>query len=142
MLFTHLQYIASLIRMEKSKEETEKMETKVMKCIMCPMGCEMTVTMENGKFISVTGNTCPRGARYAETEVTDPRRMLTTTVRVEGGLLPLLPVVSADVLPKGKIADCVAYLRNVIVQAPVKAGDVIIPDILGLGVDIVASRDM
>ena len=128
--------------MEKSKEETEKMETKVMNCIMCPMGCEMTVTMEHGKFISVTGNSCPRGARYAETEVTDPRRMLTTTVRVEGGLLPLLPVVSADVLPKGKIADCVAYLRNVIVQAPVKAGDVIIPDILGLGVDIVASRDM
>ena len=128
--------------MEKSKEETEKMERKVMNCIMCPMGCEMTVTMENGKFISVTGNTCPRGARYAETEVTDPRRMLTTTVRIEGGLLPLLPVVSADVLPKGKIADCVAYLRNVIVQAPVKAGDVIIPDILSLGVDIVASRDM
>ena len=128
--------------MEKSKEETEKMKTKVMNCIMCPMGCEMTVTMENGKFISVTGNTCPRGARYAETEVTDPRRMLTTTVRIEGGLLPLLPVVSADVLPKGKIADCVAYLRNVIVQAPVKAGDVIIPDILSLGVDIVASRDM
>ena len=128
--------------MEKSKEETEKMETKVMNCIMCPMGCEMTVTMENGKFISVTGNTCPRGARYAETEVTDPRRMLTTTVRVEGGLLPLLPVVSADVLPKGKIAECVAFLRKVTAEAPVKAGDVIVHDILGLGVDIVASRDM
>ena len=70
------------------------METKVMNCIMCPMGCEMTVTLENGKFVSVTGNTCPRGAKYAETEVTDPRRMLTTTVRIRGGLLPLLPVVS------------------------------------------------
>ena len=60
---------------------------------MCPMGCEMTVTLENGKFVSVTGNSCPRGARYAETEVTDPRRMLTTTVQIKGGLLPLLPVV-------------------------------------------------
>ena len=57
------------------------METKVMNCIMCPMGCEMTVTLENGKFAGVTGNSCPRGAKYAETEVTDPRRMLTTTVR-------------------------------------------------------------
>ena len=118
------------------------METKVMNCIMCPMGCEMTVTLEEGKFAGVTGNSCPRGARYAETEVTDPRRMLTTTVRIRGGLLPLLPVVSADVLPKGKVTDCAAYLRNVIVEAPVKAGDVIVPDILGLGVDIVASRDM
>lgn len=124
------------------RKETEKMKTKVMNCIMCPMGCEMTVTMENGKFISVTGNTCPRGAKYAEMEVTDPRRMLTTTVRIAGGLLPLLPVVSADVLPKGKIAECVEYLRNIVVQAPVKAGDVIVPNILGLGVDIVASRDM
>ena len=118
------------------------METKVMNCIMCPMGCEMTVTLENGKFADVTGNSCPRGARYAESEVTDPRRMLTTTVRIKGGLLPLLPVVSADVLPKGMIADCAAYLHDVVVEAPVKAGDVIVPDILDLGVDIVASRDM
>lgn len=118
------------------------METKVMNCIMCPMGCEMTVTMEHGKFISVTGNTCPRGAKYAEQEVTDPKRMLTTTVRVHGGLLPLLPVVSADVLPKGRVKDCVDYLRRVEVQAPVQAGDVVVKDILGLGVDILASRDM
>ena len=118
------------------------METKVMNCNMCPMGCEMTVTLENGKFVSVTGNNCPRGAKYAETEVTDPRRMLTTTVRIKGGVLPLLPVVSEDVLPKGKIADCVAYLRDVVVDAPVKTGDVIVQDILGLGINIVASRDM
>lgn len=118
------------------------METKVMNCIMCPMGCEMTVTMEHGKFISVTGNTCPRGAKYAEQEVTDPKRMLTTTVRVHGGLLPLLPVVSADVLPKGRVKGCVDCLRRVEVQAPVQAGDVVVKDILGLGVDILASRDM
>ena len=107
------------------------METKTMNCIMCPMGCELTVTLENGKLVSVTGNSCPRGARYAETEVTDPRRMLTTTIRIKGGLLPLLPVVSADVLPKGKITECVAYLRNISVEAPVKAGDVIVSNILG-----------
>ena len=58
-------------------------ETRVMNCIMCPMGCEMTVTVENGKVIDVKGNTCPRGAKYANDEVTAPKRMLTTTVRIE-----------------------------------------------------------
>lgn len=117
-------------------------ETKVMNCIMCPMGCEMTVTIEEGKVIAVTGNTCPRGPKYAQDEVTAPKRMLTSTIQVEGGLLPLLPVVSATVLPKERILDCAAYLRSVKVQAPIKAGDVVVKDILGLGVDIVASRSM
>ena len=62
------------------------METKVMNCIMCPLGCEMTVTLDDqGRFLSVTGNTCPRGAKYAENEITAPKRMLTTTVRIHGG---------------------------------------------------------
>lgn len=118
------------------------METKVMNCIMCPIGCELTVTLEDGKFASVTGNNCPRGAQYAKDEVTAPKRMLTYTVRIDGGMMPLLPVVSAAVLPKEKIMDCAAYLRGVKVQAPVKTGDVVVKDILGLGVDIIASRDM
>lgn len=117
-------------------------ETKIMNCIMCPMGCEMTVTIEDGKVTDVKGNTCPRGVKYANDEVTAPKRMLTSTVHIEGGLLPLLPVVSASVLPKERILDCAAYLRGVKVQAPVKAGDIIVKDIFGLGVDIVASRDM
>ena len=95
-------------------------ETRVMNCIMCPMGCEMTVTIEDGKVVDVKGNTCPRGAKYAHDEVTAPKRMLTTTVRVEGGMLPLLPVVSETVLPKEKVLDCAAYLRGVTVKAPVK----------------------
>ena len=106
------------------------------------MGCEMTVTIEDGKVVDVKGNTCPRGAKYAHDEVTAPKRMLTTTVRVEGGMLPLLPVVSETVLPKEKVLDCAAYLRGVTVKAPVKTGDVIVEDILGLGVNIIASRDM
>lgn len=117
-------------------------ETKVMNCIMCPLGCELTVTLEDGKFASVTGNTCPRGAKYAQDEVTAPKRMLTYTVKVNGGMLPLLPVVSANVLPKEKVMECAAYLRDIVVEAPVKTGDVIVKDILGLGVDILASRDM
>lgn len=118
------------------------MENRVMNCIMCPMGCEMTVTLENGKFVSVTGNTCPRGAKYAENEIVAPKRMLTTTVHIEGGLLPLLPVVSAAVLPKEKVLACAEALRSITIKAPVKAGDVVIPNILNLGVDILASRSM
>jgi CxxC motif-containing protein len=87
------------------------------------MGCELTVTVEDGAVTNVTGNTCPRGAKYAKDEVTAPKRMLTSTVAIEGGVLPLLPVVSADVLPKERVLDCAAY-------------------ILGLGVNIIASRDM
>lgn len=117
-------------------------ETLVMNCIMCPMGCEMTVTIENGAVTNVTGNTCPRGAKYANDEVTAPKRMLTSTVAVEGGMLPLLPVVSANVLPKERILDCARFLRSVKVTAPIKTGDVVVKDILGLGVDIIASRDM
>ena len=92
------------------------METKVMNCIMCPMGCEMTVTLESGKFVSVTGNTCPRGAKYAETEVTDPRRMLTTTVRIRGGLLPLLPVVLWLAAHMG-----ICFIRIILIKQTIKS---------------------
>lgn len=117
-------------------------ETKQLNCINCPMGCLLTVTLEDGKVVKVEGNTCPRGETYAHQELTDPQRMLTSTVRVEGGALPLLPVVSKSTLPKGRIMDCAEALRSVTVQAPVKTGDVIVSNILGLGVDIIASRDM
>lgn len=117
-------------------------ETKQLNCINCPMGCLLTVTLEDGKVVKVEGNTCPRGETYAHQELTDPQRMLTSTVRVEGGALPLLPVVSKSTLPKGRIMDCAEALRSVAVQAPVKTGDVIVSNILGLGVDIITSRDM
>ena len=117
-------------------------ETKQLNCINCPMGCLLTVTLEDGKVVKVEGNTCPRGETYAHQELTDPQRMLTSTVRVEGGALPLLPVVSKSTLPKGRSMDCAEARRSVAVQAPVKTGDVIVSNILGLGVDIIASRDM
>lgn len=117
-------------------------ETRIMNCIMCPLGCEMTVTIEDGAVTGVTGNTCPRGPKYAHDEVVAPKRMLTSTVRVNGGLLPLVPVVSKTTLPKERILDCAAALRQVIVEAPISEGQVIVENILGLGVDIVASRSM
>ena len=117
-------------------------EEKVFHCIMCPMGCELRAEVEDGAVLSVTGNQCPRGAKYARDEITAPVRMLTATVRVTGGALPLLPVVSKEPLPKGRILDGAAALRQITATAPVHVGDVIASDFLGLGVDIVASRDM
>lgn len=117
-------------------------ETKQMNCIMCPMGCLLTVTLTDGAVTDVKGNTCPRGEIYAHQELTNPQRMLTSTVSVQGGVLALLPVVSKTTLPKGKILACANELRSISVEAPIKTGDVIVSNILGLGVDIIASRDM
>lgn len=117
-------------------------ETKQLNCINCPLGCLLTVTITDGTITNVTGNTCPRGEKYAHQELTNPQRVLTSTVHILGGELPLLPVVSKTTLPKGKILACAAALRSVTVQAPIKTGDVIVSDILGLGVDIISSRDM
>ncbi|EAX47272.1 protein of unknown function DUF1667 [Thermosinus carboxydivorans Nor1] len=111
-------------------------------CIVCPLSCEGEIILEGEQITAVTGFTCPRGQQYAREEVTAPKRMLTTTVRVVGGQLPLLPVVSKGPLPKDKIVACARFLSTVTVTAPVSEGNIICENILGLGVDIVASRDL
>ena len=116
------------------------MEKLTMNCITCPVGCEMTVTVEDGVVINVEGNSGPGGKKYAEVEVVAPKRMLTSTVAITGGLLPLLPVVSQEPLPKNKILACAQELRKVSVEAPIAAGKVICGNILGLGVNIIAAR--
>lgn len=116
------------------------LEKRMMNCITCPIGCEMTVTIDDGVVIEVEGNSCPRGKKYAEVEVVAPKRMLTSTVTITGGLLPLLPVVSQEPLPKNKILDCAKELREIRVEAPIMAGQVICANILGLGVNIIAAR--
>ena len=72
---------------------------KELTCIVCPMGCTLKVTMEGKKVLSVSGNSCPRGAKYAETEMTAPTRVLTSTVRVNGGQIPLCPVRTKGAIP-------------------------------------------
>ncbi len=115
---------------------------KRINCIVCPLGCEITVQMQDDKIIAIKDFSCPRGQAYATEEMTAPKRVLTSTVKIAGGLLPLLPVVSSQPLPKEKVMACAAALRKINIQAPVQQGDIIIPDILGLGVDIIASRSM
>lgn len=110
-------------------------------CIVCPKGCRLHVE-QAGSRLTVSGNSCPRGEQYAREELTHPMRTLTTTVRVTGGLYPRLPVKSRGGLPRERLMEAMARLDRVQVQAPVHVGDVIVADILGTGVDIVATRDM
>lgn len=114
---------------------------KSLVCVSCPLGCPIEVEMENGEVISVTGNTCKRGELYARTEMTHPVRSLTSTVKVEGGVHPVVPVKSASPVPKEKMLDCMKVINSVTVKGPVKIGDVIITDILGTGVNIVATNN-
>ena len=115
---------------------------KELTCIVCPMGCTLRVTMDGGKFVSVTGNSCPRGAKYAETEMTAPRRVLTSTVRVSGGRLPLCPVRTKGDIPKELLFDAMRQLDTLCVQAPVSIGQVLVEDLCGAGIPVIATRNI
>ena len=118
------------------------MKRKELICIGCPMGCPIVVEMEDGKVLSVTGNTCPRGESYARKEVTNPTRIVTTTVRVDGGKVPMINVKTERDIPKDKIFECIAALRGVIMKAPVHIGDIILENVADTGVNIVAAGNV
>ena len=118
------------------------MEVKNLTCINCPMGCPLTIEMEGEQVIQVSGNTCKRGEIYARKEVTNPTRIVTTTVKVANGTSDMVSVKTKEDIPKGKIFDCVKALKNVQVEAPVHIGDVIADNIAETGVDIVATRNI
>ena len=106
------------------------MNTRELTCIGCPLGCAITVTMDGSTVTAVTGNTCPRGDAYARKEVTNPTRIVTSTVRVNGGIYPMANVKTASDIPKGRIFDCVNALKDITVNAPLKIGDVVLSDII------------
>ena len=108
-------------------------------CICCPVGCALTVTIEGDNSVTVTGNRCPRGAAYGEKEVTNPTRIVTSTVRVEG-YPDTVSVKTASDIPKGRIDDCMKALADVTVAAPIHVGDVIVENVADTGVNIVATR--
>lgn len=109
-------------------------------CVACPLGCTITVELNGNEVISVTGNTCKRGEAYAKTEITNPTRSLTSTVKVNGGILPVVPVKSNKPVPKDKMFECMKVINSASVDAPVKIGQVIIENILDTGADIVATN--
>ena len=120
------------------------MEERNLICIGCPMGCPLTVTLEDGKVLSVVGNTCPRGDIYARKEVTNPTRIVTSSVLVTGsksGAKTVSVKTAADV-PKGMIFEVMKALKGVSVPAPVHIGDVLVPDIAGTGVNLIATKEV
>lgn len=118
------------------------MTKREMVCVSCPMGCAITVELDdNNEVISVTGNTCPRGDKYARQECTHPERMLTSTVKVEGGRLPVVPVKSASPIPKEMLFDAMKEVNKVTLKAPVTFGNVAVKDVLGTGIDIVVTNE-
>ena len=109
-------------------------------CIVCPRGCDMTVELgEGGEVISVKGNACKRGAVYASDECTHPRRTVTSTVRLEDGRV--LPVKTASTVPKELVFNIMKEINSMVAKSDLKIGDVIIKDVLGTGVDIVATAN-
>ena len=118
------------------------MNKRELICIGCPMGCPIVVEMEDGKVLSVAGNTCPRGESYARKEVTNPTRIVTTTVRVDGGKVPMINVKTEQDIPKDKIFECIAALRGVTMKAPIHIGDIILENVAGTGVNIVAAGNV
>lgn len=121
--------------------ESNGLETKEFVCIRCPLGCNISVKREGGEIKDITGNTCPRGADYVTRELTDPRRIVTSLVRVKGGELPVVSVKTAADIPKDKIGDCIRALKEIELTAPVCMGDVVLTDVCGTGVDIVATAN-
>lgn len=118
------------------------MEKRELTCIGCPLGCSITVSMENGEILEVTGNTCKRGDIYARKEVTNPTRIVTSTVQVSSGVAPTVSCKTKEDIPKGKIFDVTAALKGVCVKAPVAIGDVVYANVADTGVDMVATKDI
>ena len=110
-------------------------------CIVCPKGCKMVVSNIDGEYI-VEGNTCIRGSKYGVDEVTNPKRVITSTLRLEGSYLNMLPVKTNGPVPKEKMFEVMEVLANIKITAPVSVGDIIVKNVLNTGVDIVSCKTM
>lgn len=115
------------------------METVKLTCVECPVGCSIEVVVENGKAVSVKGNSCPRGKMYAESEVVCPMRVLTTTLRGDNG--KQVPVKTDKPVQKSKLLDLVASVRGIVVKTPTKIGDIVVEN-LSDGANLVVSGNI
>jgi CxxC motif-containing protein len=116
-------------------------QVKRFTCVSCPVGCELSVTVDGGEILSVEGNQCKRGEAYGKSEAVHPERVLTSLVNVAGSEMPV-SVKSAGPLPKELIPAALEQLRAIELSAPVRIGDVVCADVCASGVDIVATRDI
>ena len=111
--------------------------TRELTCIVCPLGCQLTVELNGKEVVKVEGNTCPRGAEYAKNECTNPQRTVTSTVRCEDG--SLVSVKTDRPIPKEKMTECMAIINKAVAKCPISIGDVIISDVFGS--NIVATQN-
>lgn len=118
------------------------MEQKELVCVNCPKGCRITVTLEDGKVKEIRGFSCDKGKQYAAQETTRPMRILTTTVRIEGARLRVLPVITDKEIPLDQMQEAMKQARKITVQAPIKVSDIIVRNFLGTDANLVASRSM
>ncbi len=118
------------------------MKKEEMVCIMCPLGCRLTVILEDNGELLVSGNKCPRGIEYGRQEMTEPLRILTSSVLVKNGDVPLVSVKTNKPVPRKLLNEIMDILRKTSVEAPIKSGDVLIENILDTGADIIATRNV
>ena len=114
---------------------------KNLTCIECPRGCALTVNIENNAVVSVSGNKCPKGREYAVTEIENPLRILTSAVLTCGLSLKMLPVKTDRPIPKGLIMPAMEKIKKVRVNKSLRAGDIVVKNLLNLGINLVATRD-
>ena len=126
---------------------TNAIETLKFNCTTCPSECLLTVEVERdadgvAEVRSVAGNSCPRGDKFAHQELICPMRVLTTTVAVSGGDEALLPVRTAEAIPLALHAQAMDLIRGLVIDAPIRMGDVVLEDLLGTSINLIASMDI
>lgn len=122
---------------------SDRINEKKFICIMCPLGCPVTVKYDDkGSIVQILGASCKKGEAYIKEESTKPIRVLTSTVAINGAAFSRLPVRTSGFIPKDRIFDCMREIQKIKVNAPIKIGDKIIENILGLEVDVMATRDL
>ena len=127
---------------------TNTIETLRFNCTTCPSECLLTVEVKRdadgavAEVHSVIGNSCPRGDTFERQELTCPMRVLTTTVAVSGGDETLLPVRTAEAIPLELHAQAMDLIRDLVVKAPIRMSDVVLPNLLDTGTDLIASMDI
>lgn len=128
---------------QRQEEMLGSFKKKDVICILCPKGCPLTVAGQDKKGNpKITGAECKEGKEYALQEITDPRRVITTSIVVTGGRLPLASVRTSVAIPKDTVLPCLEEIRKVTLGAPIHIGDIIVPDVLGTGANIIATRDV
>jgi CxxC motif-containing protein len=117
-------------------------QTSNLICVNCPMGCTLAAVSDQNTVESVQGNRCRKGLAYAQSEISDPKRMLSSTVKIWGGIHQMVPVHTRNPIPRKCIFELLVQLKQIELKAPVEMGQIVLADICGTGVDVIASRDL